>query len=183
MWAVPSKLCHVNTSGKPDGLIVSGVTDCDVSVSRDIQCSAALNGVCMEDYVFPHLPDQPDELADGLDGADLVVGQHDAYQDSPVGDSVLKGVSAYQPETVYRQVCYLEAEFLQELAGMEYRMVLDGGGDYMITLILQSEGDPSERSVVRLSAAACENDLSGLAPEYLGYGRTCFVNRLMRLLG
>ena len=46
---------------------------------------------------------------------------------------------------------------------MQYGVVLDTGGDDMVAFLLQSKGSTFERSVVRLGAAAGEDDLCRFA--------------------
>ena len=64
------------------------------------------------------------------------------------------GVRVHQALPVHRQDGDLVALLLQEMAGLQHRVVLDGGGDDVVLLLAGSIQDPLEGVVVSLGAAA-----------------------------
>ena len=72
--------------------------------------------------------------ANRLDGADLVVGEHDGGQDGVRADGRLEVLNAHEPVLVHGQVGHFEALALQRLAGVKHRVVLDGARDKVAPL-------------------------------------------------
>ena len=66
---------------------------------------------------------------------------------------------------------------------MQNRMVLDRGGNYVVTGSPHPEGDALERRVVRLGATAGENDLAHSSSESARYYFAGVIDGLPGLLG
>ena len=103
---------------------------------------------------------EPCDLLDWLYRADLVVRHHDAYEYRLVGDGGGDLVGGYQAVSVHRKVGDVEAELLQLMTGVQHRVVLDVRRYYVVSDVLEGEGDALQRSVVGLRAAAGEDDLA-----------------------
>ena len=101
------------------------------------------------------------QLGNGLDGADLVVGEHDGGERGVGADGRLEIGGAHQAVLVHGQVGHLEALLLQGLAGVEHRMVLDGARDEVLALAGVGAGESLDGPVVRLGAAARDVHLAG----------------------
>ena len=94
-------------------------------------------GVHYDRLVAEHclLSDQARYLGDRLDSADLVVRQHHADHDGPVPDGADHLVGIDEPVLVDRQIGHLEPELLQLVAGVQHGVVLDRGGDDVISKV------------------------------------------------
>ena len=126
--------------------------------------------------------DRSGQLCNGLHGADLVVGVHDAHQHRAGGQRGPQRFRVHQAVGVHREVGDLEAELLQELAGVEHAVVFDSGGDDVVAPLLGGEGDALDGGVVRLAAAAGEDDLVGAAIQDAGHREAGLVHGLAGLL-
>ena len=74
------------------------------------------------------------DFLDRLDGTDLVVCKHNGDQDGLRCDGFLKLIQLHNTVLIYIHVCDLgSALFLQILAGMKDCMMLDLGGDDVIS--------------------------------------------------
>ena len=107
------------------------------------------------------------DLRDGLDGADFVVGEHHAREHRFRAERAFEVVYATRPCGVAAQVRNIEAELLQELSSVQAGMVLDRGGDDMVAGAgaAHRTGDPHQRGVDALCAAAREEDFRGSRAE------------------
>ena len=112
------------------------------------QLPEGLYGIRMEQNA-PLFCDGPD-LSDGLYGADLIIGKHDADQDGIRPHSLSELSRIHKPVFVYLEICHLEALLFQICAGLKHRMMLDPGSDDMPPLPLTSLRCGSQRPVVRL---------------------------------
>src|SRR6266542_3884160 len=104
--------------------------------------------------LFANLPD----LLNRLNRASLVVRKHDRDQLCVRAQPAAKVIGINQPAAIHGQKGHLSAAFLQLLAGVQYRMVLDGGGDDVIAgadeaLIQQTK----DGEIICFSTAASEN--------------------------
>src|SRR5262249_38265103 len=70
-----------------------------------------LGGVAMKEYAF-FLANRAD-LGNGMQGADFIIGGHDADENSLIRDGVDKLLGAYLPEGINRQVGDDKAVLLQ----------------------------------------------------------------------
>ena len=100
------------------------------------------------------------QLANRLDGADLVVGEHDGGQDGVRADGRLEVLNAHESVLVHGKIGHLEALALQRLAGVKHRVVLDGARDDVAPLGGVGPGEALEGPVVRFGAAAREEDFA-----------------------
>ena len=115
------------------------------------------------------LLDDARRLGDGLDGAHLVVGVHDAHQHRLGRHRLGQGVQVHEALAVHGQVGGAEALLLQLLDGVEDGVVLDGGGDDVVAAAAAGIGGAAHRQGVALAAAAGEDDLLRLAAQELGH--------------
>ncbi len=130
----------------------------DVQVSHvEGHVPDGLHGVGVEEHIA--LPADGADLGHGLDGPDLVVGVHDRDQDGLVGDRLADIVRVDEAVGVDGQIGNLDASLLEELGGVQHRVVLDGGGDDVVALLLAGKADPKQGLVVGLGSAAGEDDL------------------------
>src|SRR5579884_57009 len=121
--------------------------------------------------------DTPD-LRHRLNGANLVIGIHDGDEDGLIGDGPLYIFGIDAPIAINGQIGGLEAETLQVLAGVEYRVMLNGRGNDMIALLLRRLRHTLDRQVVALRAATREGNLRWTAIEYFGHLLARGINRL-----
>ncbi len=110
------------------------------------------------------------DLGDGLDGAHLVVAVHDRDQDGVGPDGLAHVLGIHQAAAVHRDLGELPAALLQILHGLEHRVVLDGGGDEVLALLLLRVGSAEDGPVVGLGAAAGEVDLVRFGADDAGDG-------------
>ena len=102
-------------------------------------------------------------LRDGLDGADLVVGKHDAHQAGIRPDGGLHCLRRH--DTVRRDIQQSDGKsfLLQGLQGVQDGVVLKlGGDDVLLSLPGAQSRSAAQRLVVRLAAAGGKGDLPGL---------------------
>ena len=137
------------------------------------------DGLAAAGCLLLHLPG---DLRDGLYGADLIVGQHDADHDRPVGDGPSDLYGVHQAVAVNRQIGDLEPELLQLVAGVQHGVMLYAGRDQVVAHVLEGEGYPLECGVVRFGAPAGEDDLAGARPQDPRNGLPGLVGGLAPLL-
>ena len=118
------------------------------------------------------------DLGDGLQGAHLVVGEHDVDERGVRVHGVDDGAGADRAFGVDGNVGDLEAEALQIIAGVQGGVMLNGRGDDAVPRPGQTlrEGDALERAVDGLRAAAGEDQLAGPGVENGGCHRARGVN-------
>ncbi len=104
-------------------------------------------------------------LHDRLDGADLVVGVHEADEDRIAPNRLAHFVGIDEAEAIDRHERDRRAEPFEEAARFENGGVLDRGGDDMRRLAAAGEEHPFEREIVGFAAAAREHDLVGSATQ------------------
>ena len=97
------------------------------------------------------------DLGQRLDDADLVVHGHDRNQNRLVGDRRAQHVEIEQAVLSDRQIRDLEALLLEMAAGIEHALVLGHRGDDVILPVLVELGDATDRKIVRLGGAGCED--------------------------
>ena len=101
------------------------------------------------------------DLLDRLDGADLVVRRHDGDERGVLGKLTLQLLEIDAALLVHVQIGDAVALFFQRLAGVQHRMVLDlGGNEVLAALCRRAVHKAADREVVRLRAAAGEDDLA-----------------------
>ena len=128
----------------------------------DGQVPRRLDRVGVEQH--PRLPADCADLRDGLDGADLVVGVHDAYQAGVGPDGRPDLLRRHQAVFVDVQQGDGKAFALQPFQGVEHRVVLEGGGDDVALALPGPQGGGGTNGlVVRLAAAGGEGELPCLA--------------------
>ena len=93
------------------------------------------------------------DLGDRLDGADLIVGEHDRDEDRPLVDRRVELVGIDPRVPVDGQLDDLEPELLEIAQRVADRVVLDGRGDDPVAATLAGPRRTLEREVVRLRAA------------------------------
>ena len=92
-----------------------------IYIDRKLSESLHCIGMEQDAMLFCDLTD----LFDGLNGSDLIVGKHDGNQDGIRTDSLLQLVQFYNTVLIYIQIGDLKTAFLQILAGMKDRVMLD----------------------------------------------------------
>ena len=103
------------------------------------------------------------DLLDGLDGADLVVGEHDGHEAGVGPDGRLHLVRGDDAVLVDGQVGDLIALLLEALERVEHGVVLEGGGDDVAFALGRAQaGAGADGVVVALAAAGGEVDLLGV---------------------
>ncbi len=120
------------------------------------------------------------DLLDGLDRPDLVVGVHDADEDGARGDGAADGLGIDSSLAVHADDRDLRAQPLKELQRLQDGRMLDGAGDEVVAAITVGEEDSLQRMVVRLGAAAREDDLVRCGAEQLGDLTTRPLHRRLR---
>jgi hypothetical protein len=126
----------------------------------DRNLAGGLGGIGVEDDA-PGLGELAD-LGDGLDGADLVIGEHHRDQDGLRRDGLFELGRVDEPIRPYRDVGDLEALPLEPLADIHARPLLDRRGDDVVALLSVHLGHALERQVDGLRAPGGEDDLLGI---------------------
>ena len=139
----------------------------------------------MEDGTWVLRLDHARGFGDRLDGADLVVGVHDADERGVVGDGVLEVLEVDEALAVDGEVGDAEAFLLEALGLVEDGVVLDGGRDDVLAAALAAGGvgGAAEGEVVALAAAGGEDELLRLAAEELGHRAAGALEAAAGLLG
>ena len=101
------------------------------------------------------------DLLERLNGADLVVRRHDGDQCGVLGQLVLQLLQINMAFLVNVQISDAVAFLFERFAGVEHCMMLDLGGDDMLAALGGGTvHKAADREVVRLRAAAGEQDLA-----------------------
>ena len=101
------------------------------------------------------------DLLERLNGADLVVRRHDGDQCGVLGQLVLQLLQINMAFLVNVQISDAVAFLFERFAGVEHCMMLDLGGDDMLAALGGGTVHAAaDREVVRLRAAAGEQDLA-----------------------
>ena len=150
-----------------------------IDACRDL--SGGLHGVGVEVGAASLARDR-DQLADRLDGADLVVRVHDADQDrvGPERPAQVGGID--QPGAIDGEPRHFEAGLLERVRRTQHRIVLDRGRNHVPSLVGIPLRDPLEREVVALRSARCEDDFLGRHPVISGDLVARLVDCLARAL-
>jgi hypothetical protein len=106
----------------------------------------------------------PLDLRDRLDGADLVVGVHDANQDGARRQRAADIIGIDQACPVDRKVGDPGAQALEEATWRQDRRMLDLACDDMIGAVAPGEEDALQGQIVGLAAAACNTTSPGRQP-------------------
>ena len=123
------------------------------------------------------------DLRDGQDGADLVVGVHGGDQAGVGTDGVLDLLGGYVVIVFYIQIGDLKAFLLQLGQGVQYGVMLKGGGDDVLFTLARAEpGGGDNGLIVCLAAAGGEDDLSRLTAQTLGHGGPGGFQRFLGIL-
>ena len=94
---------------------------------------------------------------DGLDGADLVVGEHDGDETGVGPDGGLHLLRRHDAVFVDRQVGNFAALLLEALEGVEHGVVLEGGGHDVALVLGRAQAHAgTDGLVVPLAAAGGE---------------------------
>ena len=137
-------------------------------IDVDLHVARRLDGVGVEQNAL-FLADRAD-LPDGLDGADLVVGEHDGHEAGVVADGVGDLLRGDEPVRVHVEQRHLKALLFQALEGVQHGVVLErGGNDVLFALARADVGRGGDGLVVRLAAAGGEGDLPCLGAQTPGY--------------
>ncbi len=113
--------------------------------------------------------DDPGDLGDRLNGADLVVGVHDGHQDRIRAQGRLDCGRIDETGFIHGQVGDDIAFPFQEAAGLEHGGVIYGRGDDVTTALAQRPGGPHDGQVVRFASSTGEDDLVALAAQQVGH--------------
>ena len=116
----------------------------------------------------PMLAGDPRRLRDRLDGANLVVGVHEADEDRIASNRLADIVGVDEAKAIDRHERDRRAEPFEEAARFENGGVFDRGGDDMRRLAAAGQEHPFEREIVGFAAAAREYDLVGFATQERG---------------
>ena len=108
------------------------------------------------------------DLGDRLDRPDFVVGVHHRHEDGLVRDRRLDGVRIDAAVAIDRQLDDLEAELLEIAQRVLDSVMLDGRRHDLVATRPTRPRGPFQREVVRLRAAAREDDLARLGAERMG---------------
>ena len=142
-------------------------------IDVDLHVARRLDGVGVEQNAL-FLADRAD-LPDGLDGADLVVGEHDGHEAGVVADGVGDLLRGDEPVRVHVEQRHLKALLFQALEGVQHGVVLErGGNDVLFALARAKIGRGGDGLVVRLAAAGGKVDLARLGSKaggHVGPGR------------
>ena len=133
----------------------------------DIQPGRSLHGVKVDER--RRLGAHPrHQLGDGLDGADLVVGQLQRDQHCLLGERRAELVGVDPAVAIDRQPDDLEPELLEVAAGVEHGVVLDRAGDDAVAGGLAGPCGTLDGQVDGLGAAAGEDHLARVRTDAAG---------------
>jgi len=135
-------------------------------IDADRNLAGRLGGVAMEHGAVGVGDGR--QFGDGLDGADLVVGVHDADQEGLFPESGLEVAGGDHAIPVNRQNREFKAQGLEMRGHLDDGGMLNRGNDEMISLVAMGQAIALEGEVVGLGAAAGEEDLVGVATEQGG---------------
>ena len=125
-----------------------------------------LGGIDVEQGpVFTHA------LADGrdvVDGAQLIVDQHQRHQEGVLAQCLADRLRSDQPIGVGQQISDIDPGILQLPGRIENRLVFDLAGDDMPARLLTSLGYPLEGQVIGFSGTGGPDDLGRLRPHQTG---------------
>ena len=107
-------------------------------------------------------------IFDRLNGADLVVGVHDAHKNRAGREGSAKILGVDPPGSVDWKISHARAKPFEKPAGLDDCRMLDAGRDDVIALVAQGKEDALERKIVGLAAAAGEDNLFAVAAEHDG---------------
>lgn len=104
------------------------------------------------------------DLSDGLDRTDLIVGVHDGDEDGRRRKSLFNVGGVHEAGFIYRHDGKAESLGFEIPADFDHGRMLDSGRDDVVASVAQSFSDAADGKVVRLGAAAGEDDLIGACP-------------------
>ena len=133
----------------------------------DGQVGGTLHGIDV-DECRRHRPHAGDEFRQRLDGAHLVVGQLQAHQDGPVRQGRRQVVRVESAVAVDCQAAHVEAELLQQQAGLQDGLVLHRGGEDAVTGRLARPRGTLDGQVDGFRPAAREDDAARLRADAAG---------------
>ncbi len=140
-----------------------------------------LHRISVEEH--PRFPANAADFRDGLQGTDFIVGAHNGNQGCLRPKGSCHGSRIHKALFIHRKVSDFHALCGQGLAGMEHRMMLNGGDDDMIFLRLFCRGTLSGRRqaaaqghIVRFRTAAGEADLLGAGMQHRGDAAAAILN-------
>ena len=143
---------------RPVQLMGAGAEHIDlILVHVDGELSIGLHRIRMEQD--PMLLRDPADLLYRLDGSDLVIGKHDGNENGIRTDGPLQLVQLQDAVLVHAHICDLKSSFLQIFAGVKHRVMLNGGGDDMLSLLRISLGSCLDGPVVALRSPRGKIDL------------------------
>ena len=105
--------------------------------------------------------DELNGLGHRLNGADFVVGKHEADESGVSGKGFFKGIESNQSASVHGQEGDVESVLVEILAAEEHRVVLDGAGEDVVPLLALPGGESGalDGRGVGLGTAGREDDL------------------------
>ena len=145
----------------------------------DGQMADRLHRVGVEEHLV-RLADRAD-LGNRFHRADLVVRHHDADEDGFGRERLFHLLCRHPAVFVYRQIGHGEALFFQRGAGVQNRVVLDGGGDDMLALGRKRVRYALERPVIRFRTAGGKIDFLFLCADGRRHLTAGLFQRLLRL--
>src|SRR2546423_670700 len=122
------------------------------------------------------------DFGDGLDGSNLVVGEHDCDEHRFGAEGRANVLDAHDAFVVDGQARYLPVSPFESLADAAHRRVLDCRSDDVATALGGSFGDAADGEVVGLRAAGEEDDFVGARVDERGYFAARAVDGGARLL-
>ena len=105
------------------------------------------------------------QLRDGLQGAGLGVGQHDADQGGVAGDGLLKVGWVDPAVVVHREDGEPEAVGFEAAAGLEHGGMFGGLGDDVVASVAVGPGRATDRQRVGVGSTRGEHDLVDVSAE------------------
>ena len=133
-----------------------------VDADRDLPHGLGAVGVDKHSSTVGNL----DDLPDGLDGADFVVGVHYGHQNRLGRDGLLHLLGRYHAHTVDGKVSHRPSLAFQVAADLLHGRVLDGRSDDVVARVPVRPRHAPDRVVVGLGAVAGEDDLVVVAAKH-----------------
>ena len=123
------------------------------------------------------------DCLDRLDGADLIVGEHDGHEAGVVTDGVRDLLGRDKAVCVHVQQRHLKALFFQPFQGMQDGMMLKCGGNNVLFALARAEiGGGGNSLIVGLAAAGGKIDFARLRAEAGGHIGTRRLEHFLGLL-
>ena len=136
---------------------------------------------CVGMEINPSFAGDGADFGNRLHRADFIVGKHNADQNRIRTNRRFQSFHIHPAKFINRQDCQVEPFFLQRLARLQHRVVLDRRSDDVLAAVTIGVGDSFDGNVIALRAAGSKENLVRLRTNQLCHLFAGNVNRFPRL--